>query len=138
MDSKFLIYCHMFKTTPKKMRAFLRRYFGTPEHIREISFQEYNARKNSQLFNGHEPRMNIDICMDLEQRHKRNYEKLLEIHESGLFPNILEADEDWAKENKEIIARKLAYWEQDLDAKRMSISGARKIYEYAPEIHDER
>lgn len=100
MDSKFLIYCHMFKTTPKKMRAFLHRYFGTPEHIREISFAEYYARRDGRTFNGHEPRQYIDICMDLEQRHKRNYE-------SGLFPNILEADED-----KEIIAEKTAYWNE--------------------------
>ena len=126
----------MFKTTPKKMRAFLHRYFGIPEHIRNISFEEFYARRDGRPFQGREPRAYIDICMDLEQKHKRNYEKLLEIHESGLFPLILEADEDWAKENTEIIARKLAYWEQDLDAKRMSISGARKIYEYAPEIHD--
>ncbi len=113
------------------MRAFLHRYFGIPEHIRNISFEEFYARRDGRLFNGHEPRQYIDICMDLEQRHKRNYE-------SGLFPNILEADEDWAKENKEIISEKLVYWEQDLDAKRMSISGARKVYEFAPEIHDEQ
>lgn len=90
----------MFKTTPKKMRAFLHRYFGTPEHIREISFAEYSARQNKRPFQGREPRAYIDICMDLEQRHKRNYE-------SGLFPNILEADG-----NKEIIARKLTYWNE--------------------------
>jgi hypothetical protein len=28
-------------------------------------------------------------------------------------------------------------WEKILDAKRPDIAGARKIYEYAPEIHDE-
>ena len=105
MNSKFLIYCHMFKTTPRKMRAFLHRYFGTPEHIRNISFEEYSARQNKRLFNGHEPRLYIDICMDLEQRKKKNYEKLLEIHESGLFQLILDAEA-----NKDVIVKKLEIW----------------------------
>jgi len=114
MKDKFYYYCKIFKTTPKKMRAFLHCYFGTPEHIRELSFEEYSARQNKRLFNGREPRPFIDICMDLEQKHKRNYEKLLEIHESGLFPLILEADVDWAKEHKEIIAEKLAFGSKTL------------------------
>lgn len=95
----------MFKTTPRKMRAFLHRYFGTPEHIRNISFEEYSARQNKRLFNGHEPRLYIDICMDLEQRKKKNYEKLLEIHESGLFQLILDAEA-----NKDVIVKKLEIW----------------------------
>jgi hypothetical protein len=120
------------------MRAMLHRYFGTPEHIRELSFEEYYARRDGCPFQGRQPRPFIDICMDLEQRKKKNYEKLLEIHESGLFQLILESDEDWAKENKEIIAKKLAIWASILDAKRSDIAGARKVYEYAPEIHNEQ
>lgn len=118
----------MFKTTPKKMRMFLHRYFGTPEHIRELSFAEYSARRDGRPFNGREPRPFIDICMDLEQRKKKKYEKLLEIHESGLFKLILESDEDWAKENKEIIAKKLAYWESDLARKRMTTEWRPSLY----------
>ena len=137
VKSKYSLYCHMFKTTPKKMRALLHRYFGTPEFIRLMSIEEYSARQNNQLFRGREPRAFIDICMDLEQKHKRNYEKLLEIHESGLFPLILEADEDWAKDNPGIIAEKLRIWNDILIAKRLRIAGARKVYELAPEIYDE-
>ena len=136
MKSKFEIYCTLFKTTPKKMRKLLRRYFYFPSDIREQLFEEYAARQNGQFFNGRLPRPDADISMEFKLS-KTEFEKLIEIHKSGLFPNILEADEDWAKENKEIIAEKLAYWGQDLDAKRMSTPGARKIYEYAPEVHDE-
>jgi hypothetical protein len=28
-------------------------------------------------------------------------------------------------------------WKKILDAKQLNIAGARKIYEYAPEVHDE-
>jgi hypothetical protein len=128
MNSKFEIYCKIFKTTPKKMRMFLHRYFGTPEHIRELSFAEYSARRDGRPFRGREPRPFIDICMDLEQRKKKNYEKLLEIHESGLFQLILDADD-----NKDIIAKKLEIWESI-----PNIAGARKIYKFAPEAHDEQ
>ena len=62
---------------------------------------------------------------------------MLEIHESGLFPLILEADEDWAKDNPGIIAKKLAIWDDILIAKRQRIAGARKVYELAPEIYHE-
>ncbi len=62
---------------------------------------------------------------------------MLEIHESGLFPLILEADEDWAKDNPGIIADKLRIWGDILKAKRSSIAGARKVYELAPEIYHE-
>ena len=137
MKDKFYYYCKAFKTTPKKMRAMLHRYFGTPEHIRELSIEEYYARRDGHLFQGREPRPYIDICMDLEQRKKKNYEKLLEIHESGLFQLILDADEDRAEDNKGIIADKLRIWSEILIAKRPNIAGARKVYEFAPEIHDE-
>ena len=120
------------------MRMFLHRYFGTPEKVRELSFAEYYARRDGCPFQGREPRPFIDICMDLEQRKKKNYEKLLEIHESGLFQLILESDEDWAEDNKDIIAKKLKIWAAILDAKLPNIAGARKVYDYAPEIHDER
>ena len=135
MKSKFEIYCKLFKTKPNLMRKLLSNYFYYPSDIRNSIFDEYSARKTGQFINGRLPRPDADISMEFKLS-KTGFEKLLEIHESGLFPNILEADEDWAKENKEIIARKLAYWENDLNAKRMSIPGARKIYEYAPEIHD--
>ena len=136
VKSKYSLYCHMFKTTPKKMRAMLHRYFGTPEFIRLMSIEEYSARQNNQLFRGREPRPYIDICMDLELKKPR-YEKMLEIHESGLFQLILESDEDWAKDNPGIIANKLRIWDDILKAKRSSIAGARKVYELAPEIYHE-
>jgi len=74
--------------------------------------------------------------MDLELKKPR-YEKMLEIHESGLFPLILESDEEWAKDNPGIIAEKLRIWNDILIAKRLRIAGARKVYELAPEIYDE-
>mgnify|MGYP006967015922 CR=1 FL=1 len=138
MNDKFKYYCRFFNTKPKIMREILHRYFGTPAHIREISFQEYYARRDGRLFNGREPRLYIDICMDLLLKHKSKYEKLLEIHESGLFPNILDSDEERRDENQEVIASLFAFWEKDLAAKRMCIAGAKRIYEYAPEIHEER
>jgi len=136
MNTKFNYYCKIFHTTPKKMRAIVHRYFGTPEKVRHLSFEEYYARRNGLLFHGRQPRLYIDICMDLEMKKKASYEKMLEIHESGLFSQILEADEDWRQENQEIIAQKLAYWEMDLANKRLTIAGARKVYEFAPEIHE--
>ena len=119
VKSKYSLYCHMFKTTPKKMRALLHRYFGTPEYIRLMSIDEFYARRDGRLFNGRDPRPYIDICMDLELKKPR-YEKMLEIHESGLFSLILEADEDWAKDNPGIIADKLRIWDDILKAKRLS------------------
>ena len=136
VKSKYSLYCHMFKTTPKKMRALLHRYFGTPEYIRLMSIDEFYARRDGRLFNGRDPRPYIDICMDLELKKPR-YEKMLEIHESGLFPLILESDEEWAKDNPGIIAEKLRIWNDILIAKRLRIAGARKVYELAPEIYDE-
>jgi len=50
---------------------------------------------------------------------------------------ILEADEDWAKDNPGIIADKLRIWDDILKAKRLRIAGARKVYELAPEIYNE-
>jgi hypothetical protein len=41
----------------------------------------------------------------------------------------MDSDEDWAKDNKDIIADDI------LIAKRLKIAGARKVYELAPEIH---
>jgi len=136
VKSKYSLYCHMFKTTPRKMRALLHRYFGTPAKVRELSIEEFYARRDGRLFNGRDPRPYIDICMDLELKKPR-YEKMLEIHESGLFQNILDADEDWAEDNKDIIAKKLAMWDEILIAKQLKIAGARKIYEFAPEIYHE-
>jgi len=136
VKSKYIVYCHMFKTTPRKMRALLHRYFGTPAKVRELSIEEFFARRDGRLFNGRDPRPFIDICMDLELKKPR-YEKMLEIHESGLFQNILDADEDWAKDSPGIIAEKLRIWNDILIAKRSSIAGARKVYELAPEIYHE-
>jgi len=51
---------------------------------------------------------------------------------------ILEFDEDWAIQSKEIIARKMAFGEHDLATKRMSIPGGGKVYDYALEILEER
>jgi hypothetical protein len=112
------------------MRELLHRYFGTPVHIREISFQEYYARRDGRLFHGRGPRPYIDICMDLLLKHKSKYEKLLEKHESGLFPNILESDEERRVDNQKMIAESLAFWEKELAAKR--------IYKYAQEIYRKR
>ena len=120
MKSKFEIYCTLFKTTPKKMRPLLHRYFGTPEKIREISFAEYSARRDGRPFRGREPRQYIDICMDLQLK-KARYEKLLEIHESGLFQNILDSDIEWADDNKDLI-------ESVLKNKRLTIAGAMEIH----------
>lgn len=136
MNEKFNYYCRMFKTTPKKMRALVHRYYGTPEKVRDLSFEEYRARKHGQLFRGRTPRPYIDICIDLEMRKKASYEKMMEVHESGLFPEILEADEDWYQANREIIPDKLEFWERDLAENRIKIGGGRKVYDYAPEIHE--
>ena len=125
-------YCKLFQ----KMRPLLHRYFGTPEKVRELSIEEYYARKNGQLFRGREPRPYADICIDLHLK-KARYEKLLDIHESGLFQNILDADTDWAEDNRDLIEKKLLYWESVLKNKSLTIAGARKIYEYAPEVHNE-
>lgn len=118
------------------MRALVHRYYGTPEKVRNLSFEEYCSRKNGRLFRGRKPRPYIDICIDLEMRKKTSYEKMMEIHESGLFPEILEADEDWYQANREIIPDKLEFWERDLAEKRIKIGGGRKVYDYAPEIHE--
>jgi len=104
MEYTFKDYCKMFKTTPRKLRALLHRYYGVPTHVRDISIEEYYARKNGQFFRGREPRPYVDICIDLELKKER-YEKMLEIHEAGLFDAILASDLDWAEDNKEIIAK---------------------------------
>ena len=87
MKSKFEIYCHMFKTKPKLMRKLLRNYFYFPSDIRGELFEEYSARQNGQLFNGRQPRPLNDICMEFGL-NKIEFEKLLEIHKSGLFDLI--------------------------------------------------
>ncbi len=61
---------------------------------------------------------------------------MLQIHESGLFPAILESDKDWESDNKKIINDSLEIWRRILDARQTSILGARTIYEFAPEIFD--
>ena len=118
MKSKFEIYCALFKTTPKKMRILLRRYFYFPSDIRNSIFEEYSARKAGQFFNGRLPRPDADISVEFKLS-KSEFEKLLEIHESGLSQLILDADA-----NKDVIAKNLEIWE-------------RSTKEFALEVHNE-
>ena len=107
----------------QKMRPLLHRYFGTPEKVRELSIEEYYTRRDGRPFMGREPRQFMDL-----QLKKARYEKLLEIHESGLFQNILDSDIEWAEDNKDIIAKKLEIWASILDAKQLNIVGAMEIH----------
>ena len=135
MKNDFNYYCKIFHNTPTKMRALLHRYYGTPENIRNISFEEYHAKERGELFRGRKTRRYLDICMDLELKKSR-YNKMLQIHESGLFPAILESDIDWESDNKKIINDSLENWRRILDTRQTNILGARTIYEFAPEIFD--
>ena len=71
----------------------LRNYFYYPSDIRDQLFEEYSARKAGQFFNGRLPRPDADICTEFKLS-KTEFEKLVEIHESDLFPKIRKAEEE--------------------------------------------
>lgn len=93
MRDRFYYYCKIFKTTPKKMRVLLRRYYYFPSDIRRELFEEYSAGQNGCLFNGRLPRSIIAICTEFKLS-KPDFEKLLEIHESGLFNLIKKSTQE--------------------------------------------
>ena len=93
MKSKFEIYCAMFKTNPKSMRKLLSNYFYYPSDIRELLLDEYHARRDGRPFKGREPRPEVDISIEFKLPMS-DFEKLLEIHESGLFELIKKSNQE--------------------------------------------
>lgn len=93
MRDRFYYYCKAFKTTPKKMRKLLHRYFNFPTDIRELLLDEYHARKNGRSFKGRDPRPVSAIGTEFKLSQSE-FQKMAEIHKSGLFPNIRKAEEE--------------------------------------------
>ena len=93
MKSKFEIYCTLFKTTPEKMRTMLRNYYFFPSEIRQHLIDEYHARRNGCSFKGREPRPEVDISIEFKLT-RSEFEKLLEIHKSGLFELIKKSNQE--------------------------------------------